>query len=78
MKRISLLLLAVACNSGGKGEPTPPPTTTGIQLVEVARGLEQPLYVTAPAGDARLFVVEQTGRIRIIQNGAVVQSNFAD
>ncbi|HEX8832116.1 MAG TPA: PQQ-dependent sugar dehydrogenase, partial [Longimicrobium sp.] len=78
MKRISLLLLAAACNGGGGGEPTPPPTTTGIQLVEVARGLEQPLYVSAPAGDARLFVVEQTGRIRIIQNGAVLPPPFLD
>ncbi|HET7233613.1 MAG TPA: PQQ-dependent sugar dehydrogenase [Longimicrobium sp.] len=78
MKRISLLLLAAACSGGGNGTPTPPPTTTGIQLVEVARGLEQPLYVTAPANDQRLFVVEQTGRIRIIQNGAVLPTPFLD
>ena len=32
-------------------------------------GLEQPVFVTAPPGDARLFVVEKTGRIRIADAG---------
>ncbi len=36
-----------------------------LDVVEVATGLSRPLYVTAPPGDPRLFVVEQDGRIRI-------------
>jgi glucose/arabinose dehydrogenase len=37
----------------------------------VASGLIQPLYATSPAGDAgRLFVVEQPGRIRILDISA--------
>ncbi len=32
----------------------------------MARGLERPLEVTAPAADGRLFIVEQPGRIRIV------------
>lgn len=36
-----------------------------LAVVEVATGLTRPLYVTSPPGDARLFVVEQGGRIRI-------------
>jgi hypothetical protein len=34
----------------------------------VASGLTQPLSVAAPDGDARLFVVERAGRIRIVRN----------
>jgi glucose/arabinose dehydrogenase len=53
---------------------TLPVSLPGAQLVQglgakkVAGGFEQPLYVTAPPGDtSRLFVVEQTGKIKIIQ-----------
>lgn len=46
-----------------------------IVLREVVRGFERPLYVTN-AGDARLFVVEQTGRIRIVSDGAVQAGAF--
>jgi len=78
MKRLPLLLLAAACNGGGSADPAPPPTAAGVRLVEVASGFDQPLYVASPPGDARLFVVEQTGRIRIIQNGAVLATPFLD
>ena len=45
---------------------------------EVARGLDNPVYLTAPSGDSRLFVVEQPGRIRIIDNGRLVEKPFLD
>ena len=46
---------------------TPPLTTR-----RVVGGLEAPVDLQAPPGDrARLFVVEQAGRIRIIRNNAV-------
>jgi hypothetical protein len=39
----------------------------GICALRVAGGFDRPLYVTAPPGDTtRLFVVQQTGQIRII------------
>lgn len=47
----------------------------------VASGLSSPVFRTAPPGDAdRLFVVEQTGRIRTIRRatGAVVGTPFLD
>ncbi len=47
-----------------------------LAAVRVASGLSQPVYLTAPAGDSRLFVVEQTGRIRIIQDGEVLEQPF--
>lgn len=49
-----------------------------IALKEIARGLDEPVYLTAPAGDPRLFVVEQAGRIRIIKNGALSARPFLD
>lgn len=42
----------------------------------VANGLNQPLYLTAPKGDARLFIVEKEGVIRVIKNG--VTTKFLD
>lgn len=39
-----------------------------IALEEVASGFEQPVFVTAPEGDTRLFVVDQPGRIWIIDD----------
>jgi len=47
-----------------------------LQLV--ASGLDRPLDLTAPAGDPRLFVAEQTGAIRIISNGTVLPTPFLD
>ncbi|HMK92988.1 MAG TPA: PQQ-dependent sugar dehydrogenase [Thermoleophilia bacterium] len=48
-----------------------------VRLRVVARGLSQPLYVTAPPGDTtRLFVVEKTGRIRVVKNGRLLSTPF--
>ena len=44
----------------------------------VADGLDDPVHLTAPAGDARLFVVEQAGRIRVIAGGALLAAPFLD
>lgn len=60
--------------------PTPTPTTPidSIRLEPVvAGGLEKPLYLTH-AFDDRLFVVEQPGRIRIIENGQLLSQPFID
>ncbi|MEO8579930.1 MAG: PQQ-dependent sugar dehydrogenase [Gemmatimonadales bacterium] len=55
-----------------------PPSAVTLGIEEVARGLDNPVYATAPAGDARLFVVEQPGRIRIIENGTLLDKPFLD
>jgi glucose/arabinose dehydrogenase len=39
----------------------------GLDAIRVASGLTRPLFVTAPPGDSgRLFIVQQDGRIRIL------------
>ena len=44
---------------------------TPLTTERVASGLQNPLFVTAPSGDFdRLFVVEQPGRIRILDLGS--------
>ncbi len=47
-----------------------------LRLQEVASGLTQPLFVGAPRGDSRLFIVEKTGQIKILQNGSVLPTPF--
>src|SRR6478609_3607177 len=37
-----------------------------------ATGLNLPLFVTAPKGDKRVFVVEQPGAIKVFKNGQQV------
>ena len=44
---------------------------TEIRSEPVVSGLDQPMFVTAPAGDARLFVVERAGRILIVSHDGV-------
>ncbi len=50
----------------------------GFRLHEVGR-FDTPIYVTAPRGDRhRVFVVEQPGRIRVVQDGRVLARPFLD
>lgn len=52
-----------------------PPASTArdasleLALVPVATGFEQPVFVTQPSGDSRLFVVDQPGVIWVIDDG---------
>jgi glucose/arabinose dehydrogenase len=57
----------------------PAAATGSYHLVEVVTGLQRPLYVTS-AGDnsGRLFVVEQDGRIRVVQDGKLLDQPFLD
>ncbi|MGZ8438999.1 MAG: PQQ-dependent sugar dehydrogenase, partial [Candidatus Limnocylindrales bacterium] len=49
----------------------PTPASAAITLTPVITGLTSPVYVTgAGDGSGRLFVVEQTGRIKVFNDGA--------
>jgi len=52
-------------------------TTLALAAVEVATAVN-PVYLTAPPGDLRQFVVERAGRIRILQNGVLLTQPFLD
>ncbi|EYS84919.1 glucose dehydrogenase [Cupriavidus sp. SK-4] len=54
------------------------PETLQLSLTQVAGGFSAPIFLTAPLGDSRLFVVERAGRIRIVRNGATVATPFLD
>lgn len=53
-------------------------TPLALSLQLVADALTQPVFVTAPASDARLFIVERAGRIKVVVNGAVLPTSFLD
>jgi glucose/arabinose dehydrogenase len=59
-------------------EPAPAPVPLSIGLRQVASGLAEPVFLTAPEGDARQFIVERAGRIRILQGGALRSAPFLD
>ncbi len=66
---------------GGMGSqpspnPGPPPT---LALTPVVSGLSSPVDLQQPNdGSGRFFVVEQGGRIRILQNGSLLATPFLD
>jgi glucose/arabinose dehydrogenase len=50
----------------------------GVRLVKIG-DFDAPLYVTAPPGDTRrVFVVEQAGRIMVVQGGKTLAQPFLD
>lgn len=55
---------------------SPAAAQVGVELV--TGGLEQPLFVTAPPGDPRLFILEKGGEIRIFANGQLLSEPFLD
>jgi glucose/arabinose dehydrogenase len=68
----ALSLAAAGCGRRSGGPAAPAPGTglpAALHFAVVASGLSDPLFVTAPPGDARLFVVERPGRVRIVAPG---------
>lgn len=55
-----------------------PAETFRLTATAVASGLTAPIYLTAPANDPRLFVVERAGRIRIVRDGTLLSAPYLD
>lgn len=49
-----------------------------LRARRIAMGLSSPVYATAPRGDARIFVAELGGKIRVLENGALLPTPFLD
>ncbi|HUG00286.1 MAG TPA: PQQ-dependent sugar dehydrogenase [Longimicrobiales bacterium] len=83
-----LLLAPLGCGDayGPADTDTPPDSTdsppdstpNSLRMVRVATGLTDPVFLTAPSGDGRQFIVEQSGRIRILADGQVAAVPFLD
>jgi glucose/arabinose dehydrogenase len=77
--------LVTASTDAGPGDTTTTaaPTTTlppltGLAYEKVAGGFAFPVFVDAPEGDPRLFVVTKDGFIHIIKDGATLVEPFLD
>ena len=88
MLRTSSLVLAltlVVC--AAPKDETPPAQAAAVQqtsndvvlaVEQVASGLDQPVHLSAAVGDPRLFIVEQPGRIRVVEDGKLLATPFLD
>ncbi len=64
----------LSCRAGPAVDGTPM-----LTAIVVATGLDSPVALVVPEGDLeRLYVVEQPGRIRTIEQGAVSEAAFLD
>jgi glucose/arabinose dehydrogenase len=93
MKLISLILIAAcvdsqanpaskAASSSSALAATESPAQSSsegtIRLQQIGDRFRNPVYLTSPANDSRLFVVEQAGRIRIVKDGSTLQQPYLD
>lgn len=55
-----------------------PAQAGGLATQRVVGGLDYPVYVTSPANDNRLFIIEQRGVIKIFKDGSLMDAPFLD
>jgi glucose/arabinose dehydrogenase len=72
-----MLVLALVAGAALVAAELPRCADAAVRLRSVGR-FEQPVYVTAPRGDPRLFVVERTGRVLIVRGGRKLPRPFLD
>lgn len=82
---IILILLTVSMPAAAQDGQTPilfhdaPPDPAAYQLVTVAEGFHRPILLTnAGDGSGRLFVVQQSGRVRIVAGNGYQDPPFLD
>jgi glucose/arabinose dehydrogenase len=68
---------AAAPTTSSAGTPAEPSARRPVRLLLLGR-FDQPTYITAPRGDARRFVVERPGRIRVLRGRRVLAEPFLD
>lgn len=77
---LALVGLMIGCPSGYAGSTAVPADMGSVALAPVVTGgLEKPLFLThAGDGSDRLYVLEQPGRIRLLENGILSTAPFLD
>ena len=77
---VAVLLLVVVSSFGARGSGPVAVMLDGVSVTTktIATGLDTPIFLTSPPGDSRLFVIEKVGRIRIIQDGVLLEKPFLD
>jgi hypothetical protein len=78
---LALIALAsvLSCSDKDDGPTEPPaPLPADIQLVLVAGGFTSPVFMTQPPGDDRMFVVQKSGEIMVVDNGNTRTTPFLD
>ena len=71
---------AAAAESSAPSAPSAPDlSAVAVNLEPLVENLEQPLFVThAGDGSGRLLIVEKVGRIRIVEDGKLLDTPFLD
>ena len=77
--RIAVIGAAIAA-AAVFGASTAPALAAGpkIKLEKVVSGVNTPLAMVQPPGDNRMFVIEQWGRVKIIEGGKLLPTPFLD
>ncbi|MDJ0850607.1 MAG: PQQ-dependent sugar dehydrogenase [Myxococcota bacterium] len=63
---------------GGDPDPPQPGSIPGLTAQRVVRGFSEPVHVTAPEGDERLFVLERRGLVWTVAGGEAFPTPFLD
>lgn len=77
-------LVASGCADSDPGDPhvrpdrPSPHPDVALRLEPVVTGLEGAVHIASAPDDARLFVVEQPGRIRVVRDGVLLERPFLD
>jgi len=79
---LAIALVTLVLSAPASADHILPAITHGdiaVRLQPIATGMAAPLYGISPPGDAsRLFVLEQNGLVRIVQNGSLLPGSALD
>jgi glucose/arabinose dehydrogenase len=78
---VLLIVFVSGCGGGGGSSNTPPPVTTtpALTLAPFVSGLSNPVDFQIPDdGSGRIFIVQQSGAIRLVASGSLVSTPFLD
>jgi glucose/arabinose dehydrogenase len=74
----TLLLLFLSCSNNQTGTKAKKNAPPAVSLSVVAENLQMPIALVPVQNDDRLFIVELTGKIKILKNGQVQSKPFLD